>query len=407
MAQQGNKGDDIELTLVMVAALFFVLMWGVWAIMKEPIMEGIRWLRVAELSVISILDPTVIEDRDLIQKMQNNQATVRQWKDTADLAKRAIPMETWVQGNLLAPEVLWAVSNRVGEYTRYPLIMFLLIMAMFYSFFSKKTKFRTAYTLETLIKLQAKQWPVITPIVDLDPAKHNARNPGDAVPDQLPIFAEALSPEEWVAFHRIPMVNKLPDRDAMRRAFQAQLGPRWTGLSCLTPAQRCLIAAFSLKGAQRRKDGDALLGRIAMYWNHKTGFTPSAELNAEVDKVLGDEKYTGPMLRVASQFAFRTTAMLGVLKWARERGGVCAPAAFLWMRAHDRDVWYPLNNLGRRTYHPEAAGALAHYMAEKAAGRALPVPRLETAVLTMIQYWGNERFTPVVPPREEPKSKKG
>jgi intracellular multiplication protein IcmP len=406
MAQQGGKGDDVELTLVMLVAIFFVLMWGMWSMMKEPIVEGIRQLRLAELAVIGIFDPSVNEDRVLLGNMKNDQTTIRRLKEEADLAKRTIPMETWIQGNMLAPEVLWTVSNRVGEYTRYPLVLFLLAAATFYTFFSKKTKFRTVYTLESLIKVQSKQWPVITPIVDFDPAKHNTRNPGDPVPDQLPIFAEALSPEEWVAFHRIPMVNKLPDRDAMRRAFQHQLGPRWTGLSCLTPPQRCLMAAFALKGAQRRRDGDALLGRVALAWHHTTDFVASAELNAEVDKVLKDEKLVSPMLRVAAQHAFRTTAILGVLKWARERGGVCAPAAFLWLRAHDRALWYPLNNLGRRTYHSEAAGVMAHYMAEKGAGKALPVPRLETAVLTMIQYWGNERFTPVVPPREETKGKK-
>src|SRR5262249_47783627 len=154
------------------------------------------------------------------------------------------------------------------------------------------------------------------------------------------------------------------------------------GLSCLTPAQRCLMAAFALKGAQKRKDGDALLGRIALCWNHKNDFTPTAELMSEVDKILADDKLGDPAAKVAARYAYRTTALIGTLKWARERGGVCAPASFIWLRAHDRALWYPLNNLGRRTYHAEAAGAMAHYMAEKQAGKPLPVPRLETAVLT-------------------------
>jgi intracellular multiplication protein IcmP len=77
------------------------------------------------------------------------------------------------------------------------------------------------------------------------------------------------------------------------------------------------------------------------------------------------------------------------------------------MRAHERGLWYPLNNLGRRSYHTEGAGTMAHYMAEKAAGKALPVPRLETAVLTMVQYWSRETGAPTVPPRDEPKAKAG
>ncbi len=402
MAQGGGKGDDVELTIVMLAAIFFVLIWGMWSIFKQPLMEGIRWIKVSEMAIFQLVDPSLSDDRKLLTQLKNDQQTVRQLKEQAAVTKRKIPTETWLQGNILAPEVLWTFSNRAGEYMRYPVVLFLLAAGIFYMYFSKKTKFRTVYDLEGLIKRQAVQWPVVMPIVDFDPSI-TARNVGDPVPEHLPIFAEALSPEEWVAFHRIPIVNKVPDKDAMRRAFQLQLGPRWTGVGCLTPAQRCLIAAFALKGAQRRKEGDGLLGRVSQYWNYKTDFTPDAELVAEVDGILNDEKIGGAALKIASHYAYRTTAILGVLKWARERSGVCAPASFLWMRAHDRALWYPLNNLGRRTYHPEAAGALAHYMAEKAGGKPLPVPRLETAVLTMIQYWGINN--PRVPERLEAKKK--
>jgi intracellular multiplication protein IcmP len=405
MAQGGGKGDDVELTFVMLCVLFGVVCWGIWSMAKGPIVEGIRWVKGAELSVIEMFDPSVGDDRRLLFKLKNDQDTIRQLKDQADKAKpkRTISNETWIQGGMLAPEILWTASNRAGEYVRYPVILVLLYGAFFYTFMSKKTKFRTPFDLEGLLRTQAKQWPVVSPLVDFDPA-NIARNPGDPVPDVLPLFAEALSPEEWVSFHRIPLVNKIPDRDAMRRAFQQQLGPRWTGIEGLSPAQRCLMAAFALKGAQKRKDGDLLLGRIAQCWNHKTDFSPPMELMGEVDRLLNDEKIGGAAVRIANQYAYRTTALLGVLKWARERGGVCAAASFVWLRGHDRMLWYPLNNLGRRTYHPEGAGAMAHYMAEKAAGKPLPVPRLETAVLTMVQYWGrDEAGPPVVPPREEAK----
>ncbi len=400
----GGKGDDVELTLAMLVLIFFVLMWGMWAVFKQPVMEAIRWVKGGEALVFQLVDPSLAAERETLFALKNDQNTVRMLKDQASEARRKIPLETWMEGGLLAPEVLWAVSNRVGEYTRYPVILFLLGAGVFYGFFSKKNRFRTGYDLEGLIRAQSRQWPVVTPIVDFNPSSISARNPGDPVPDQLPVFAESLSPEEWVAWHQIGIVNKAPDRDGLRRAFQLQLGPRWTGLDGLTPAQRCLMAAFAMKGAQKRREGDALLGRVALNWNHKTGFSPSSLLMGEVNKILNDEKMGGPLLRIANRHAFRTTAMLGCLRWARERGGVCASAAFLWLRAHDRALWYPLNNLGRRTYHPEAAGAMAHYMAEKAAGKALPVPRLETAVVAMTQYWGSERGVPDVPPREEPKT---
>ncbi|HVY12868.1 MAG TPA: type IV secretion system protein, partial [Alphaproteobacteria bacterium] len=350
MASQGGRGDDVEMTLVLLIIIFLVVGWGLWSMFKQPLVEAIRWAKVAELSVVQLVVPSVADDRRLLQNLKNDQETIKQIKGQADKAKRKIPTETWIEGNMLAPEVLWTVSNRVGDYTRFPIILLLLGGGIFYMFFSKKTKFRTHYDLEGLIRLQAQQWPVVKPVADFDPSIQ-ARNPGDPVPEQLPIFAEALSPEEWVAFHNIPMTGKTPDRDGMRRAFQLQLGPRWTGLGGLTPAQKCLVAAMALKGAQQRKEGDALLGRVALCWNHRSDFTPTVDLMSEVDKILNDERLGGAAMKIAAKHAYRTTAMLGMLKWARERGGVLASASFLWLRGHERALWYPLNNLGRRTYH--------------------------------------------------------
>ena len=93
--------------------------------------------------------------------------------------------------------------------------------------------------------------------------------------------------------------------------------------------------------------------------------------------------------------------MLGVLRWARAQGGVLAPAQFLWLRAEDRALWYPLNNLGRRAFHSEGAGAMAHFMAEEAAKKPLPIPRVDTAIVTLNTYLHDPEKRPIpIPPRE-------
>lgn len=396
---QAPKADDVEITMVLIVAIGFLFLWGLWAYAKQPLVEAIRWIKWTEISIFQTIDPKLAKDRELLETLKNDQALIKQISEDMDLQKKKYTVEGWISLKLLAPEVLWDISNRVGVYTRVPIIFGLIAAAIFYMFFSFRTKYKTAYDLEGLIRIQSKQWPVISPIQDFSPTDANARKPGEAVPADLPMFAEALSPEEWIAHQRIPIVNKIPDKDALRRAYLAQLGPRWTGLSCMTPAQRCLFAAFALKGAQKRKDSDNLLGRIAVHWNHKTDFMPTLELMTEVDKLIADPKIGGEAMKVANRFAYRTTALLGVLKWARERGGVLAPATFLWLRGHDRALWYPLNNLGRRAYHAEAAGAMGHFMAEKNAMKPLPIPRLETAILTITQYWGINN--PTVPPLEE------
>jgi intracellular multiplication protein IcmP len=74
------------------------------------------------------------------------------------------------------------------------------------------------------------------------------------------------------------------------------------------------------------------------------------------------------------------------LTTAREEGGVLAPAQFVWLRAHDRTLWYPLNNLGRQSLHMEAIGAMAHYKAEKLVSRPIPRPKVEDAVKSTKEY---------------------
>ena len=124
---------------------------------------------------------------------------------------------------------------------------------------------------------------------------------------------------------------------------------------------------------------------------------------SEVEKILRDPETGGKIAPILDQHAWRTTAMLGALLWARNKGGVLAPAQFLWLRAEDRALWYPLNNLGRRAFHSEGAGAMAHFMAETAAKKPLPIPRVDTAVVTLNTYLHDpDKRTIPIPPREEP-----
>ncbi len=162
-----------------------------------------------------------------------------------------------------------------------------------------------------------------------------------------------------------------------------------------------LLAAFALKGAQKREESDEFLGKLALAWSPETGFKPEAELASEIKKILKDPKLGGRLVPAMDKFAWRTTAMLGALKWARDNGGVLAPAQFLWLRAEDRSLWYPLNNLGRRAFHSEGAGAMAHFMAEEAAKKPLPIPRVDTCIITLNTYLHDPEKRPIPIPANE------
>lgn len=367
----------ISFGVLIVAVLF--LFWVMWRLYEMEILAVLRYVRLLELYIINI-------------------TSLGDYNSLIDIVKPA-----WLGGStdpyneIFTRAKFLATTEAVAQYIRWPAAIILFLWGGYSMFFSPRGRLKNEYTLEGLIKVQAKIWPIIRPIVSFNPAKSSARAAGDAVPTSLPLFAEALSPEEWLAYHNINLVNGLPEREAVRKALIAQLGPRWTGVDNLPAHQRALFAAFALKGAQKRVESDDLLGEIACCWSAEGGFKISLAVAKKVDGIIADPEIGGKAQTIAQNFAYRTTALLGVLRWGRSMGGVLAPAAFIWLRGEDRSLWYPLNNLGRRSYHSEAAGAMAHFMAELAAKKPLPIPRIETALITINQYLANNQVQ--IPPR--------
>jgi len=382
--------------------------WLIWWALRVQMLEGLRYLRLSELWVISLFSDQQNACYEwLKQAPVGNVALTGDNMDKAGrcfgYANLGIPGIDPMDFYRLTGFSMGALGHRVAWYLHIPLMVFFGGAGLYAIFVSPRSKFKTRHTLESFIKVQAKMWPVITPIVNFKPASLSARIPGSILPDKLPPFAEALSPEEWIAWHRVAVINGIPDREATRRAFIQQLGPRWTGIENQQPYMHALWAAFSLKGVQKREESDDFLGRLATCWTLGGGFRMTPEIAAEVKKIVNNPAIGGEASKIAAQFGYRTTAMLGTLKWARMMGGVLASAQFLWLRAVDRPLWYPLNNLGRRSFHAEGSGAIAHFMAEESAKKPLPIPRVDTAIMALNQFLAdNEKHPIAIPSREEP-----
>lgn len=259
------------------------------------------------------------------------------------------------------------------------------------------TQYRTRLGLDGLIARQAPNFPVISPFVDFNPSDQPPRPPGAPVPVELPHFAEALGPEEWLAFNQIPAPDGAIDEAAAKKHFQKQLIGRWKGVKALKPYQQILLACFALKASRERDASDDMLSRTAKCWSAKNGLKLSKDkkLLSDARKVIRNKKLAGGTIAACNRHAFITTAMLGALNYARSEGGVLAPAQFVWLRAHDRTLWYPLNNMGRYSFHTEALGAMSHFKAERLTSRPIPTPKVEGAVRMMIEYMKSNLARPI------------
>jgi hypothetical protein len=402
-----SKGDeDPTWSLLLICILIWAAGWAIWHFFQDEILFVLRYLRVAEAGVMGLFNDRA---KACMHWMWNAKSGASNMPSPVAIEYalscygpelRNLPTVEALKYYNFTVDSFVAMTRLVAPPFRWILGIAASGIALYTMYLSPLNWYKASHTLESFIKVQAKMWPVISPIVNFIPSSSSARIPGETVPDKLPLFAEALSPEEWVAWCRIPIVNGVPDKERARQAYIRQLGPRWNGTAGLPIHVICLLAAFALQGVQKRDKAEALLSEIAQDWTPEKGFLPKAELVAKCRKLMEDPAVGGKAMAITGRHAWRVTALLGALKWARRAGGVLAPAQFLWLRGAERNLWYPLNNLGRRAFHAEGAGAMAHFMAEEAAQKPLVIPRMETAIATLNTYFAKGDVK--VPEREEP-----
>lgn len=373
---------DNAIAYFFIGLVLLGIIWLIWYFRDAEIRDAVRWIRYSEMWLLNFIMPAG-------QEISFNGQTL-EWQEgfrtTAEWDK-----EQLTNGHLSL------FSTLTMPFMRYGFAALCGVTALIAYSKGPRTHNRKNLGLEGLLQYQAQNFPTITPFIRFNPSKQPPRPPGTPVPAELPLFAEALGPEEWIAFHSIPLPDGKLDRKAAQRAFQKQLIGRWKGPKGLKPYQQILLAAFCLKASRKRKEGDAMLGRLATCWDYERGMQLKKDksLLGEARKILRTKKLAEKTLAQANHHAFITTALLRALQYAREEGGVLAPAQFVWLRGHDRTLWYPLNNLGRQSFHMEALGAMSHFKAERLTRRPIPTPKVDNAVDTISEYMNSMDARPV------------
>lgn len=368
----------------LILAVLGVFLWVIYYfILEDEINNSIRWVRywqmwlvswfVSDDYMVTLLNGRTYNLNDWLELTKNYPIEELDFSILAGMTSLALLPMKWFFAGVIILIGLWT-------YTRGP-----------------GTQFTDIFNLDSFIAAQSKAFPVIAPFKNFNPAKMKPRAPGSPVPVELPLFAEALGPEEWLAYCQIPVPDGVIDEEMCAEAFAKQLGRRWAGPKGLKNYEKIILAACCYKAARKRVKSDEIMGKLALCWDHEKGFqiSKNTEILKEANRVLKDKEMAGPVLKNCNQHAWTTTALLRALLTAREEGGVMAPAQFVWLRGHDRLLWYPLNNLGRQSHHMEALGAMAHFKAEKMAKRPIPRPKVKDAVKAIVDYMGDSNARPI------------
>lgn len=385
---QQQTTHDNAIGWFILAMVFLALFLLFWYFFEDQVKSGYRWVRYGEIWVISkfVSDDYTVPWTDIDGQVYQFNLNDQMLENIAKL-----------EPDQLNARYLHMISTLAMTPLKIPFMLILAALAFWAISVGPGTQFRRKLNLDGLIGVQAKTFPVIAPFIKFNPSKLQPRAPGAPVPAEINLFAEALGPEEWVAYNQIPIPDGQLDENVTYKAFAKQLGPRWTGAMKLPAYKKILLAAFCLKAARKRKDADELLGRIAKCWSPDKGLDlkKDKDIVKQANKILKSRNISSNVLTKCNQHAFHTTALLRALLTAREEGGVMAPAQFVWLRGYDRTLWYPLNNLGRQAYHMEALGAMAHFKAERLTQRPIPRPKLDYAVYSIKEYMTSDRARPI------------
>lgn len=294
--------------------------------------------------------------------------------------------------------------------------------------------FRTVHGLESLLATQSARWPSVRLALRFPCSRDSSadrapqfrvRGSGSGgagrmlFPEQPPPIpprgACSMRPERWLELQGlvrepvepatasaqnprgslvVPGDSELETltREALCEALDRQLGKPWRGFSALAPSARALAAAFALFRAYDVRGGQELLdrlaecsvGRRAARWGMDEAIRTDRRMSKDLDRIL-ESSAGSELLAVANRHAWEATAMIGMLQAARKDRGVVAGASFLWLKREHRGLWYALNNSGNAAIMAEAAGAFAHFRAERQIGRPLRCPATHQAARALLE----------------------
>ena len=281
--------------------------------------------------------------------------------------------------------VLWSdvstVLSLVGHTMRYP---FMAIIAAFIFLVATRMKgegYARKFSLSkakkgaiSFMHYQAQVWQSIKPILNFNPND----NSGNEAPARTPL--------EWLRDHDISPIQEmmggpitLPIEET-EAAFVSQLGKPWEGLlkAPIHVQVLLVLAALNYSWSKQRQEFSDRAATI--FGSSSSAKKKSADIRALLQPHLANRKLVVAVDTMAAKHHYISTVVCAGYDWSRRKGGILPSAEVRWIKKLDRPLWYAINNIGRRSFHTEGAGIIAHYFAEKVNNDPIDKPYVLPAI---------------------------
>lgn len=351
--QQQQQGGDNSLAPVWIMVLLFFSVYVIWHEGHKYIVSFVFYINILQAKLINL------------------------FLGTEQLKAEVLFMKT-ADPNQIDFSTLTAYTRSVGNYMRYPVVVLLVLLAVFLYRSDITLRFRRAHSMKSLRNQEQHNWPAIMPVIKEDlVATDISKGP----------WAMALTPMEFARKHDLLkkndllMENPIPGmeltagirRGDAKRVFTLQLGPYWEGIERCSPHAMAMAAIFM---ARMNRDRDAAMEIMTTIDKTFAKGKPDFSVARPVVK-----KYyqTELVQEIVQRHAYLLTVLASLLEGARD-DGVVPSSEFLWLKVVDRRLWYMLNCVGRQTPFSEVAGPFAHWKAEKVIGRRSLLPMIDEAI---------------------------
>lgn len=366
-AQQSGGSGDNSMAPVWIMVLLFLTLFFIWRTAHQHIVAFVFYLNILQAKLVSLFVSNAQLANDVYLMQTIDPATV-----------------DWDQ--------FLTLTRSVGDYIRYPVVVILVVLAVFLYKSNITLKFRRAHNMNTLRAQEQHNWMAIMPVVNEDLTSADI-NKGP--------WAMALTPMEFARkYHLLKKDDALLDNPVpglemtagirkgdAKRVFTLQLGPYWDGFDRCSPPAYALAAVFMARMNRDRDSANLILETL-----DKT-CTARKPNFAVAKSVLKKYQNAENVQEIIGKHAYVLTVMASLLAGSRE-DGVVPSAEFLWLKTIDRRLWYMLNSIGRQTPFAEVGGAFAHWRAEKEMGRRSLVPMIDEAIKALEVAIKEVKLTP-------------
>lgn len=377
---QNEGGSQIEMVWLIMLVLIVLGAWALWTYAKPAIIYPAFAI---DYAIIWLIEHTKGIGPNG-QKVKDYIAMFFDGRVHASDAKQI----TW--------QTFAYVRTVVGGQINWILSALIVVTALYVRVNMKGDGFKRTFSLAggkgkgagpSFAQYQAEVWKVATYSMQFDPDGRDK----DIEPP--------MTPPEWMRKHGIKFEDGQLDAEACRNAFIEQLGKPWHGFErasehgkvvLILCALHYLKKTMPLPEDKKKKKSLSLHERETLSVAWAGGKDGSAAMKALVEKYKDDKDILKVVKAIGNKHAYENTVVYAMLDRARANTGVLKEHDMAYIKKIDRNMWYGMNNCGRKRFHTEGSGIMSHYFAERVMNRALVEPNLDGAIDGIENYMWEE-----------------